>query len=255
MAPKAELVPIRVSKSVVHFRFGNVVKAIYLAIEQNCHVISMSLGGPFGSQALLEAVADAQKAGIVLLAAAGNQYKKVVYPARIDSVVAVAANNVEDKPWKHSARGVEVDVSAPGESVWRARTQQNGSYDVKRSSGTSYAVATTAGICCLWLSHHGRQNLLIKYDKSELSAVFQGLLRSAGYREIDGWDTAKFGVGIVDAHRLLRAALPAVSRVRRFAPPFLALQKYNTVEEIAAYFPDVPPGRLTGVLQKTLAAG
>lgn len=251
-APKAELVPFRVSASVIHFRFGNVVKAIYRAIDQKCHVISMSLGGPFGSKALSEAVKDAQDAGIILLSAAGNVYKRVVYPARIPTVVAVAANNSDDKPWKDSARGSAVDISAPGESVWRARTDKKGKYDVARSNGTSYAVATLAGICALWLSHHGRANLMRKYGKANLNAVFQKLIRTGGYREISGWDTSKYGPGIVDAKKTLQAALPKSAPFRRFAVAGPAAFNLNTVEEFADYFPEVTVGRVTEVLRKTL---
>ena len=251
-APKAELVPFRVSSSVVHFKFGNVVKSIYESIDQKCHVISMSLGGPFGSKALSEAIKDAQDAGLVLLSAAGNKYKKVVYPAKIDTVVAVAASNCDDKPWKDTARGKEVDISGPGESVWRAFTDRKGNYDVERSSGTSYAVATLAGVCALWLSHHGRANLIEKYRKENLNAVFQKIVRTEGFRELPGWDTAKFGPGIVDAKKILKAALPKLAPVRRFAREFPAAVSLNTVEELASYFPEVTVGRVTEVLQKTL---
>jgi thermitase len=251
-APKAELVPFRVSSSVVHLNFGNIVKAIYKTINQKCHVISMSLGGPFGSKALSEAVKDAQDAGIIVLSAAGNKYKNVVYPAKIATVVAVAANNCDDKPWKDTARGKAVDISAPGESVWRARTDKKGNYNVERSSGTSYAVATLAGICALWLSHHGRTNLIRKYSKENLNAVFQKIVRTKGFRAVPSWDTSKFGPGIIDAKKTLKAPLPKLVPVRRFTDAFPAAYNLNTVEEFASYFPEVPVGRITEVLQKTL---
>lgn len=251
-APKSNLVPFRVSKSVVHLSFGNVVMAIYASIENHCHIISMSLGGPFGSRALHETVTDAQNAGLIVMAAAGNKYKRVVYPAKIDSVIAVAASNCDDQPWKDTARGTAVDISAPGESVWRARTSRGGQYDVARSSGTSYAVATLAGIAALWLTRHGRSNLLQRYGKSKLSSVFQQLVRHEGFRSIEGWDTNNFGPGIVDAKRLLMAALPRVAPVRRFAGVSAAWSDLNTLEEFADYFPEVPPGRVADVLQKSL---
>jgi serine protease len=253
-APKAELVPFRVSSSVIHFSFGNVVKAIYGSIKQKCHVISMSLGGPFGSKALSEAIKDAQDAGVIVLSAAGNKYKNVVYPAKIKTVIAVAASNCDDKPWKDTARGKAVDISAPGESVWRARTNKKGKFDVERSSGTSYAVALLGGICALWLSHHGRANLVKKYGKENLNAVFQKIVRTRGFREPQGWDSGKFGPGIVDAKKVLQAPLPKMAPAYRFAEAFTAAYNLNTIEELAGYFPEVSAGRLTEVLQKSLDA-
>ncbi len=252
--PKAQLVPIRVSHSVIHIRWGKLIRGIYKAVESNCHIISMSLGGRWGSQALSDAVLHAQDNGVIILGAAGNKVKKVVYPAKIPSVIAVAASNCDDKPWKDSSRGPEVDISAPGESVWRARTDKNANYDVKRSNGTSYAVATTAGICALWLSHHGRQALISKYGKSRLSSVFQSITRSSGVRRIPGWDTGNYGAGIIDAAAMLKAALPTIAPVRRFSVGDKVAPNLNTIEELADYFPSASTGRLTEVLQKTFGA-
>jgi thermitase len=173
VAPLARLIPIRVSTSVVHLSFKNVAKAIYHAIENDCHVISMSLGGPLGPKYLKKAIEDAIENGIIVLAAAGNIWPFVVYPAKFDEVIAVAACNCKGKPWSGSARGTAVDLSAPGESVWRAKTAKPGKFVTKRSSGTSYAVAATVGACALWLAYHGRDNLIAQYGKPNLAAFLK----------------------------------------------------------------------------------
>ena len=165
-APEARLIPYRVSDSVIHFDFTNLTQALYRARDQQCDLISMSLGGPWAGRALSRAVNTLVAADIILLAAAGNVWPWVVYPAKFDNVIAVAASNAIDKPWKDSASGDEVDISAPGESVWRAWSQKPGGamdYSVAPSSGTSYAVATAAGACALWLSQHGAAALRARY--------------------------------------------------------------------------------------------
>lgn len=89
--------------------------------------------------------------GVVILAAAGNVWPWVVYPARFDQVIAVAACNGAARIWRDSASGPAVDGTAPGESVWVARTGDSpGPTDdhVDVGSGTSFAVATTAGGLC-----------------------------------------------------------------------------------------------------------
>ena len=211
IAPEAELVPLRVSDSVMHFDFSNLTQALYRARDRGCHVVSMSLGGPWAGRALSRAVDQVVNDGLILLAAAGNVWPWVVYPAKFDNVIAVAACNVATKPWAKSASGPAVDVTAPGESVWRAYSKKNGSaiaYSIERSSGTSYAVATTAGVCALWLQHHGVAALRKKYG-ARLASVFLQLVRDHS-RPVTGWDKKNYGPGVLDAQRLLAAPLPAM---------------------------------------------
>jgi thermitase len=211
VAPLAELVPVRVSGGVVHLSFANVVRAIHHCVDRGAHVISMSLGGPVPSDALRRAVHRAVDSGVIVLAAAGNVWPFVVYPARLDEVVAVAATNCEGAPWANSARGEDVDVSAPGESVWRASARRKSGapvFGVAPSSGTSYAVAGAAGVCALWLAFHGRDALLQRYGAGQLSRVFRRMLKQACAKP-PGWDADDYGAGIVDAERLLALPLPA----------------------------------------------
>ena len=142
----------------------------------------MSLGGPLPSFALHDAIEDATNAGLILVAAAGNQWPFVVFPARYDEVIAVAASNCADQRWVSSASGSDVDITAPGESVWRAETKSTGTFDVSRSSGTSYAAAQVAGAAALWLAHHGRSTLVGRYGAANVPAVFKELLTTQGFR-------------------------------------------------------------------------
>ena len=209
IAPGAELVPMRVSNSVIHFNFSNVVQALYRARDRGCHVVSMSLGGPWAGRSLSRAADQLVAEGIILLAAAGNHTQMVIFPALLDSVIAVAASNADSKPWRGSASGAAVDITAPGESVWRAHAfKKNGvlQFDIQRSSGTSYATSTTAGICALWLQRHGVAVLRARYG-GRLATVFTDLMK-AHCRSVTGWNTHRYGPGIVDAVGLLAATLP-----------------------------------------------
>ena len=209
IAPGAELVPMRVSNSVIHFNFSNVVQALYRARDRGCHVVSMSLGGPWAGRSLSRAADQLVAEGMILLAAAGNHTQMVIFPALLDSVIAVAASNADSKPWRGSASGAAVDITAPGESVWRAHAfKKNGvlQFDIQRSSGTSYATSTTAGICALWLQRHGVAVLRARYG-GRLATVFTDLMK-AHCRSVTGWNTHRYGPGIVDAVGLLAATLP-----------------------------------------------
>ena len=246
VAPRASLIPLRVSSSVVHFSWTRLCAALYRAIDKGAHVVSMSLGGPWGGFALHEAVRDAVDAGLLLVAAAGNGWPFVVYPARYDEVIAVAACNARGKRWADSASGSAVDITAPGESVWRARTKSNGAFDVNRSSGTSYAAAHVAGIAALWLSHHGRAKLTAKYGIARIASVFKELLLSDGHAGTPlPWPTGSLGAGIANAQSLLEAALPATVHAAGMAlragePAPVA----SDFDRIASYFPRAKPARV-----------
>ena len=214
VAPFASLVPIRTTSSVILWSMRNLVRAIRHAIDNGCHVISISLGGPVGSQALLSAVRDAEAGGVIVLCAAGNQVGFVVFPAAYEEVIAVAASTIDDEIWTGSCRGPAVDITAPGASVWRAEVDTSSGtvqHVVKRGDGTSFAVAGTAGVAVLWLSFHKRSTLIEKYGKDRLASIFKQLLQST-CRTPNGWDAGLFGAGIVHAKRLLEAPLPVFPR-------------------------------------------
>lgn len=116
----------------------------------------------------------------------------------------------EAAPGGWGCRGQAVDVTAPGESVWRAtvRKEEDGlHYDVGRGSGTSLATTCTAGVAAMWLSHHGRDALIARYGKENLPRVFHRVLRESCVK-FPGWKEGKFGEGLVDAVRTLDAPLP-----------------------------------------------
>lgn len=214
-APKALLAPIRCIESVIRIRQSPVARAIEHARRQGCRIITMSLGG-LPSFALAAALKRAVEDNIIVLAAAGNCVRSVVWPARYRRCIAVAGTNNADRPWKGSCRGKSVDISAPGEAVWRARrhTPSDPLDTIGCGDGTSYAVALIAGVAALWLAHHGRERLVRSLAPGErLQDRFLRLLQATA-RQPDGWRSRKFGAGIADAAALLRAdiSLPAAPR-------------------------------------------
>lgn len=261
IAPAAQLVPIRVSDSVIHLSFKNVTKAIYHAVDKaGAHVISMSLGGPFASKALEAAVEHAISRGVIVLAAAGNVWPWVVYPAKLDRVVAVAASNCNAVPWSKSASGSKVDITAPGESVWRAKSEkkQGGvTFSIAPGSGTSYAVANVAGACATWLAFHGRATLISKYGEAKLAGVFMSLLKTQGFWTPAGWNTKKYGPGILDVARLLSAPLPALPKVAKSIKKSAKTisPQAAVIEQIEGYFPELSPAQVRAVIKRSFMPG
>jgi subtilisin family serine protease len=211
VAPYASIVPLRVSNSVVHLSFAHLIASLNFAADHGCHIVSMSLGGPLPSRALQQALQYAVGRGLILVAAAGNVWPFVVYPGRYDETVCVAASNCDRGIWSKSATGPEVDLAAPGESVWNACLRGN-EYAVSRGSGTSFATAMTAGAAALWLSYHGHGNLERRFGCENIPSLFKELLLKQGVAPVPGWEKDRVGAGLLDVSALLIAPLPETAR-------------------------------------------
>lgn len=123
-----------------------VASAINWATERGAAVINMSLGGPGDSSTLRNAVRSAWAAGVVLVAAAGNDGNtSYSYPAAYAEVVSVAATDSDDKHASFSNRNDDVEVAAPGVGV--LSTWPSNRY--RSLSGTSMASPHVAGLAAL----------------------------------------------------------------------------------------------------------
>jgi len=256
VAPACTLVPLRAVNSVVQFFDSDVARAVDFARQVGCHVISMSLGGKgfFGLHAAIQRAVDD---GLLVMAAAGNDVHIVTAPASYDNCIAVAAVNRDDAPWPGSSHGHKVEISAPGGDVYAASwvlADKPPTPFVSTHSGTSFAVAHLAGTAALWLAFHGRDALISTYGAGRLQDVFRFLLATAGHRAPGQgvWDSGQFGVGILDAAALLRAALPDPSDLPTPDSAFPAAPP-SAIDRFSEAFPELSrealEARLEGLFQ------
>ena len=166
---------------------SRVIEAIYMAIDREVNIINMSLGVDVYSEALAQAVKDAEDAGILIIAAAGNTGEKgVQYPAALDEVMAVGSVDKNGDVAESSSVGEEVEIVAPGELV--RSTGMLG--DQLVSSGTSLAAPQVAGVAALiW-----EQDLNVSADF--VRALLNESANCYGDRE-------QYGNGLVDAEYAL----------------------------------------------------
>ncbi|PIS10678.1 MAG: serine protease [Bdellovibrio sp. CG10_big_fil_rev_8_21_14_0_10_47_8] len=128
----------------------DVVRGMSWGIEQKVDVINLSLGGDFGSPGEKSAMEKAEKAGIVVVAASGNDGKPSVgFPAAYSSVIAVGAVGPDSKKAEFSQWGPELDVVAPGVDILSSVPTGTGcvsSAVVSQAAGTKGEVASSCFI-------------------------------------------------------------------------------------------------------------
>lgn len=144
--PNAEIYSIRVLDDNNQAPISRVIEGIYMAIHAKVNIINMSFGVNTYSEALHQAIKDANNAGILLIAAAGNTGSQgVQYPAAFDEVMAVGSVDKRGDIAKSSAVGKEIEIMAPGELV-----RSTGMFgDQLVSSGTSLAAPQVAAAASL----------------------------------------------------------------------------------------------------------
>jgi subtilisin family serine protease len=151
VAPKAQILPLKAFSSNGTGYLSNIVAALYYATQHHANVVNMSFDLTSNSPSLTQAVSYANKAGVVLVAAAGNENTSAaVYPAALNNyVVGIASTTNYDTRSSFSNYGsVDVLIAAPGEYV--VSTFPGGTY--ASASGTSFSSPLVAGTAALMLS-------------------------------------------------------------------------------------------------------
>ena len=124
-------------------------EGVVWAIDNGADVINMSWGGSGGSQTGQNIMNAGNTAGVVLVAAAGNDnVSTTFFPAGFNHVISVASTSSTDAKSSFSNYGTWIDISAPGSTI-RSTVPTTG-YAIK--SGTSMASPLVAGLCGLMLS-------------------------------------------------------------------------------------------------------
>jgi hypothetical protein len=147
VAPTAKLLPLKAFGANGSGYLSNVVRAIYYATSNHANVISMSFSFSTSSSTLSNAIVSANGAGIICVAAAGNDGKEIsVYPASLPQVMGIASTSNTDVQSSFTNYGPQVVwVAAPGEGVMS--TYPGATYAT--SSGTSFSTPLVAGTAAL----------------------------------------------------------------------------------------------------------
>jgi thermitase len=134
----------------------NTVSSIKYAVKMGAHIINYSGGGTEFSQEEHDAVAEAEKKGILFVAAAGNERSNSdqhhYYPAdyKLANIISVTAIDPATQVLASSNYGVDtVDIAAPGQNILSCLPGNSYGY----MTGTSQATAFVTGAAALAMAH------------------------------------------------------------------------------------------------------
>ncbi|MEJ5219945.1 S8 family serine peptidase [Cognatishimia sp. D5M38] len=103
-------------------------------LANNVKIINMSFAGP-SNRAFEDILRQAQRKGAVMIAAAGNDGRKLAkYPSASPSVIAVTAVDARMRKYRRANWGSHIEFAAPGVDLYVAE-RSGGGY----ATGTSYA--------------------------------------------------------------------------------------------------------------------
>ncbi len=139
------------------------IKALKYAVDQNVDIINYSGGGPEPSKEEREVLLEAEKKGILIIAAAGNERSNIdlkanhYYPASygFSNIITVGAHDQYNKIIASSNYGSKsVDIAAPGLKIKSAIPGSAAGV----MTGTSQATAFVTGVAALIKSNFPKLN-------------------------------------------------------------------------------------------------
>lgn len=171
---KAKIMPLKVLSDKGEGSAAKVIKAVDYAVANGANIINLSFVGFGYSRGLDEAIKRAYDAGLIIVAAAGNEIGQgdgyyldeiPMYPVCLDGangenrVIGVAATDTMDQKAAFSSFGSKcIDIAAPGVSVFSTVAYSPDNYFGSQPfnkyydgywSGTSVAVPMVSGALAL----------------------------------------------------------------------------------------------------------
>ena len=208
VAPAATILPVKITGGESggdeeQQRSANLAPAITWAVGAGADVINLSLSTTADRPDVRAAVSAAVRAGVVVVATAGNREQAadskdgVRYPTGYAGVLGVAATNAADVVTENSIRGPQVDLVAPGDNVVSTFRSWGDCVFSQDQQSSSYATAYVAGAAALLRGQLPRATAAAVAHRLEATA-------SRGSRTVRN-DTS--GWGVVQPYEAMTAVL------------------------------------------------
>lgn len=183
IAQKVKIMPLKALNEKGEGKISDVIRAIDYAVNNGADIINLSFSGVGYNQGFKEAIERAYRAGVIVVAASGNNSadldKDPLYPACFKGVnneniiISVSATDTLDQKMSFASYGRNcVDISAPGISFFSTyffdkENNKNKSYN-GYWSGTSMSAAVISGSLALIKSANPKLN-----NKELLNVLFK----------------------------------------------------------------------------------
>jgi subtilisin family serine protease len=142
VAPEAEIYALKIFRPDNSFETTDLVHAIDWAIAHRLDVLNLSFSMTSQLDNARHALERAEAAGIVVVAAAGNDAGAIDYPAVFDTTIAVGAIDKSLTVATFSNHGRELDLAAPGVDIYSLAP--HGSGMVSTIASGSVTISATA---------------------------------------------------------------------------------------------------------------
>lgn len=224
VAYQAKIMPIKVMDSTGEGYDDAIADGIVWAADHGAQIINLSLGSDKGSDILRQAVAYAYNKGCLLVAAAGNYDDQsegnpgVSYPASDPKVLAITATDKKNNVAAYSATGPEVDLAAPGMSIYSDWWDKEDGSGYAYASGTSMAAPFVAGEAALIWSQHR------DWSRDQVSEVLEAGAKNLGTSGRDN----DYGYGLADAKLAL-----TINQVPETATSPASISQYGGIVQAA----------------------
>ncbi|BAV52690.1 Subtilase family protein (plasmid) [Mesorhizobium loti] len=232
-APDAEVIPIRISPSVVHMYTSTMAKGLYDALAPSgdpekpnpanrCDVVSISHGG-LPTAAWADAVNTLYEEGLVVVAASGDSFylevadlatRFTVYPSAFNRVLTVVGATYAKQPYVTDKFGVMQGCWGPDSVMekaiagftpnvaWMKFDDCPTGFEMS-GGGTSASTPQVAAACALWLQLYRDKT---PADWRRVEACRLALFDSADHAHPN---KPKLGWGILNVPRMLDEGLAA----------------------------------------------
>ncbi|MCU0308898.1 MAG: S8 family serine peptidase [Thermoleophilia bacterium] len=211
--PGVRILPVKIADRTGEATTSSMVRGIRYAVARGAKVVNISFGGAGASPLEQEAIDEAVRAGVLVVASAGNTGGAGSireYPGAYRHVLAVGAAGPDGRALATSTRGLQVAVAAPGLNI--VSSAPAGASEYATRSGTSMAAAVVSGLAA---------RLVTARPALDASQLREAIVRSARPGGTEARDLG-VGAGVVRLPRALAGPVPSPDRSEPDDDPVLA---------------------------------
>ncbi len=224
VAYNCSIMPVKVLDASGSGSYTAITNGIIWAADNGADVINMSLGAPYASTELQDALIYATNLGVTIVAAAGNAGSSTPqYPAAYPQCISVSAVRYDKTYTGYTSYGSTIDICAPGGDVGvdqnadgypdgvLQQTHDGSNYTTFSYyfyEGTSMATPHVAGLAALLIAKNGGT-----MSPAAVRAAIQNTAEDLGTA---GWDQY-YGYGLIDANAALQTIATDAPPVANFS--------------------------------------